>query len=101
MVWVSGATEGTGLFMDMVDPAEIVKGATESAIPLTRASWISIFEEVAISGYSTETLAQDGSLLALSRPFMGSPYTWNASTPISSGRRRKSRARSNYESPCY
>ena len=63
VVWVSGATQGTGLFMDMVDPAEIVKGATESAIPLTRASWISIFEEVTISGYSTETLAKEGSLL--------------------------------------
>lgn len=64
VVWVSGATQGTGLFMDMVDPAEIVHGTTESAIPLTRSSWISIFEEVTISGYSTETLAKDGSLLA-------------------------------------
>lgn len=64
VVWVSGATQGTGLFMDMVDPAEIVKSETESAIPLTRASWTSIFEEVTISGHSTETLARDGSLLA-------------------------------------
>ncbi|MXZ44180.1 MAG: ATP-binding cassette domain-containing protein [Gammaproteobacteria bacterium] len=63
LVWVSGATQGTGLFMDMVDPAEIVKEVAETAIPLTRASWISIFEEVTISGYSTETLASDGTLL--------------------------------------
>lgn len=63
VVWVSGSTQGTGLFMDMVDPADIVKGAAETAIPLTRASWISIFEEVTISGFSTEALAKDGSLL--------------------------------------
>ena len=64
VVWVSGSTQGTGLFMDMVDPVDVVKGATKMAIPLTRASWISIFEEVSISGYSTEKLAMDGSLLA-------------------------------------
>lgn len=64
VVWVSGSTQGTGLFMDMVDPGDIVREETEIAIPLTRASWISIFEEVSISGHSTEKLAKDGTLLA-------------------------------------
>ena len=64
VVWVSGPTHGTGLFMDMVDPADLNTGESDTAIPLTRTSWISIFDEVTISGQSTEALAKDRLLLA-------------------------------------
>ena len=62
VVWVTGTQHGTGLFMDMVDPTELTGSSTETAIPLTRASWFSIFDEVPIAGKSTEMLAQEGLL---------------------------------------
>lgn len=64
VVWVSGSGQGTGLFMDMVDPADLATDKTGAAIPLTRASWISIFDEVTISGHTTESLAKNGLLLS-------------------------------------
>ena len=65
VVWVSRPPPGTGLFMGVVDPAEQAGagGAPEAAVPLTRRSWLTLFDEVTFSGVSTETLAKQGALL--------------------------------------
>ena len=66
VVWVSQPSLGASLFMDMLDPAELDEpgGPREAVIPLTRASWLSLFDEATVAGTSTETLAREGSLLA-------------------------------------
>jgi len=66
VVWVSEPPPGTGLFMDLVDPADIAEagGPQEAAIPLTRTSWLILSDEATLSGSSTETLAKQGILLA-------------------------------------
>ena len=66
VVWVSEPPRGTGLFMDLVDPAEIVEagGPHEAVIPLTRTSWLILSDEATLSGRSTETLAKQGILLS-------------------------------------
>ena len=65
VVWVSGPSLGASLFMDVVDPAQLAGagGPHEALIPLTRTSWISLFDKATVSGKSTETLAQQGMLL--------------------------------------
>ena len=65
VVWVSGPSRGASLFMDMVDQAELAgtSGPHEAAIPLTRSSWLTLFDGASVSGRSTETLAQEGALL--------------------------------------
>ena len=64
-VWISEPPRGAGLFMGIVDPAELgqARGWRDAAIPLTRTSWFALFDEAAISGTSTETLAQQNRLL--------------------------------------
>ena len=62
MVWVSEPPRGAGLYMDIVDPAELA-GAGEAMIPLTRTSWLTLFDETTLTGESTETLAERGMLL--------------------------------------
>lgn len=69
VVWVTGSGHGTGLFMDMVDPADLSSESMGIAIPLTRASWMSIFDDVTISGHTTESLATDQSLLSALESF--------------------------------
>ena len=66
VVWVSEPPRGTSLFMDLVDQAEIVEAGDshEAVIPLTRTSWLVLFDEVTLSGRSTETLAKRGTLLS-------------------------------------
>ncbi len=66
VVWVSEPPRGTSLFMDLVDQAEIVEagGPHEAVIPLTRTSWLILFDEATLSGRSTETLAKQGILLS-------------------------------------
>ncbi|MDE0260106.1 MAG: ATP-binding cassette domain-containing protein [Gammaproteobacteria bacterium] len=66
VVWVSEPPRGTSLFMDLVDQAEIVEadGPDEAVIPLTRTSWLILFDEASLSGRSTETLAKQGILLS-------------------------------------
>ncbi|MDE0073133.1 MAG: ATP-binding cassette domain-containing protein [Gammaproteobacteria bacterium] len=66
VVWVSEPPRGTGLFMDLVDPADIVEagGPHEAVIPLTRTSWLILSDEATLSGRSTETLAKQGILLS-------------------------------------
>ena len=65
VVWVSRPPHGAGLFMDVVDETELAEagGPAEAAIPLTRSSWLTLFDEATLSGTSTETLAQRGILL--------------------------------------
>ena len=65
VVWVSGPSRGASLFMDMVDQAELAEtsGRHEAVIPLTRTSWLTLFDGATVSGKSTETLAQEGALL--------------------------------------
>ena len=62
VVWVSEPPRGAGLYMDIVDPAELA-GAGEAMIPLTRTSWLTLFDETTLTGESTEILAERGMLL--------------------------------------
>ena len=65
VIWVSGPSRGASLFMDMVDQAELTgtSGPLEAAIPLTRSSWLTLFDGATVAGRSTETLAEEGALL--------------------------------------
>ena len=65
VVWVSEPQHGAGLFMNIVDLAELAgtEGPHEALIPLTRTSWLTLFDEATLSGKSSETLAQQGMLL--------------------------------------
>ncbi len=65
VVWVSRPPPGSGLFMDVVDETELAEagGPPEAAVPLTRSSWLTLFDEVTLSGTSTETLARQGTLM--------------------------------------
>ncbi len=65
VVWVSEPPRGASLYMDIVDQAELAEARVphEPAIPLTRTSWLTLFDETTLSGESTETLAQQGRLL--------------------------------------
>ena len=65
VVWVSQPPRGASLYMDMIDQAELAEasGPHEAVIPLTRTSWLSLFDEVEVSGQSSETLAKEGVLL--------------------------------------
>ena len=64
VVWVSGPSRGTGLYMDMIDLAEQAEAGGSGAVmtPLTRASWLTLIDEATVSAESTETLAQQGLL---------------------------------------
>ena len=65
VVWVSEPPRGASVFMDIVDPAELAAagGPDEAVLPLTRTSWLTLFDEAALSGTSTEALARQGTLL--------------------------------------
>ena len=64
VVWVSEPPRGASLFMGIVDPAELAgtSGASRTPVPLTRTSWLSLFDKVTLSGESTKTLAERGML---------------------------------------
>ncbi|MCY4012331.1 MAG: ATP-binding cassette domain-containing protein [Gammaproteobacteria bacterium] len=64
VVWVSGLPSGAGMYMDIVDPSELVdaRGLEGAAIPLTRASWLTLFDEATVRGQATQTLAAQGML---------------------------------------
>ena len=51
--------------MDLVDKTDLAEasGPQEPVIPLTRTSWLTLFDEATLSGNSTETLAEQGRLL--------------------------------------
>ena len=65
VAWVSEPPLGASLFMGIVDPAELAEesGPHEAVIPLTRTSWLTLFEEATLTGQSTESLAEQGVLL--------------------------------------
>ena len=65
VVWVSEPPRGASLFMGIVDPAELAEasGPHDAVIPLTRTSWLALFDEATLTGLSTETLAEQGTLL--------------------------------------
>ncbi len=65
VVWVSKPPRGASLFMGIVDPAELAEasGPHEAVIPLTRTSWLALFDEATLTGISTESLAEQGMLL--------------------------------------
>ena len=65
VVWASGPTIGASVFMDIVDQAELAEAGAEqeAMVPLTRTSWLTLFDESTVSGKSTETLAREGLLL--------------------------------------
>ena len=64
VVWASGPPGGASVFMDLVDHAELAEArAGEAMVPLTRTSWLTLFDEATISGKSSETLAREGLLL--------------------------------------
>ncbi|MDE0330262.1 MAG: ATP-binding cassette domain-containing protein [Nitrospinae bacterium] len=65
VVWVPEPPRGASLFMGIIDPAELSEenGSHEAVIPLTRTSWLTLFDEATLTGESTETLAEQGTLL--------------------------------------
>ena len=65
VVWVSGPLSGASVFMDIVDQAELAEasGAQEALVPLTRTSWLTLFDQATVSSKSTESLAREGLLL--------------------------------------
>ena len=77
VVWVSEPPTGTGLFMGIVDTAERAKPGSpnEAVIPLARTSWLTLFDEVTLTGQSTETLAEQGKLLPALASFHAVAFT--------------------------
>lgn len=63
VVWVDGLSQGSSLFMDIVDHAELTADASPSLVPLTRTSWLSVFEDLNLAGKSSATLAGEGHLM--------------------------------------
>ena len=76
VVWVSEPPPGASLYMDIVDQAERAEtgGPPEAVIPLTRTSWLTLFDETTLSGRSTETLAQQGMLLSALASFHATAF---------------------------
>ena len=65
VVWVSEPPRGASVFMDIVDPAELAEAGRphEAFIPLTRTSWLTLFDQARLLGKTSETLARQGMLL--------------------------------------
>ena len=66
VVWISGVPSGAGMYMDIVDPSEVVEahGFKGAAIPLSRTSWLTVFDEATVGGEATETLVARGTVQA-------------------------------------
>ena len=64
VVWVAGPPSGVSMYMGIVDPSEVVaaRGLHKAPIPLTRTSWLTLFEEAAVTGRTTRALAEEGAL---------------------------------------
>ena len=77
VVWVSEPPRGASLFMDIVDRAELGEASVphEPILPLTRTSWLTLFDEATLSGKSTETVAQEGKLLPALASFHAVAFT--------------------------
>ena len=65
IVWVTLPPPGCGLFMGLVDQTELLSVRTDegAVMPLTQTSWLTLINEVPITGHSTQTLAHQGTLL--------------------------------------
>ena len=65
VVWVFAPSHGAGLYMDIVDRAELdeASGTGDAVVPLTRTSWFTMVDEATLSGESSEALAHRGTLL--------------------------------------
>ncbi len=63
VAWVMGLPQGTSLYMDIVDQAELASDANSWAMPLTRTSWLSVFDDVTLTSKSSSRLAEEGLLL--------------------------------------
>ena len=76
VVWVS-LPPGASAFMDIVDQAELAEtsGSGDAVIPLTRTSWLAVFDEATLAGKSTETLAEEGKLLPALATFHAVAFT--------------------------
>ena len=77
VAWVSEPPGGASLFMGIVDTAELAEasGPHEAVIPLTRTSWLTLFDEATLTGQSTETLAEQGVLLPALASFHAVAFT--------------------------
>ena len=76
VVWVPQPPRGTSAFMDIVDSADLAgSGSADAPIPLTRTSWLTLFEEATLEGKSTETLAAEGVLLPALASFRAVAFT--------------------------
>ena len=72
VAWVAGLRPRTGLFMDLIDAAELP--ATDSGappLPLTTSTWITMTEKAPLSAQSSEALAESGILLPALAHFHG------------------------------
>ncbi|MCY3620125.1 MAG: ATP-binding cassette domain-containing protein [Gammaproteobacteria bacterium] len=77
VVWVPQPPPGASTFMDIVDLAEQAEAGRggDAVIPLTRTSWLSVFDETTLSGKSTESLARESLLLPALAAFHGVAFT--------------------------
>ncbi len=77
VVWVSQPPRGASTYMDIVDHAETAEASETpgAVIPLTRTSWLTLFDEATLSGKSTETVAQEGMLLPALASFHAAAFT--------------------------
>ena len=76
VVWIAQPPPGTSAYMDIVDQADPDgSGSGEDLIPLTRTSWLSLFDEVTLAAKSTETLAAQGMLLPALASFHALAFT--------------------------
>ena len=72
VAWVAGLRPRTGLFMDLIDTAELP--ATDNGappLPLTTSTWITMTEKAPLSAESSEALAESGILLPALTHFHG------------------------------
>ncbi|MXW54677.1 MAG: ATP-binding cassette domain-containing protein [Gammaproteobacteria bacterium] len=74
VVWVSTPSQGSSLFMDMVDQTELALHSHEPVVPLTRTSWLSVLEDVTIVSRSTETLVREGALFSALTSFHSATF---------------------------
>ncbi|MCY4230317.1 MAG: ABC transporter transmembrane domain-containing protein, partial [Alphaproteobacteria bacterium] len=63
VAWISELNAGSGLYLDLIDPAEHGHGGA-AAVPLTPASWLTLLDAAPFTVRSSETLADEGLLLS-------------------------------------
>ena len=63
VAWVSAPGPGAGLFMDLLDWPEVNANGDAAPIPLTQASWLTLLGATPLTVRSSQTLAEEGTLL--------------------------------------